>query len=132
SQRRRVAHQHCELLATVAGEQILHPQRVRDRAGHLDQYLVARLMTVVIVERLEMVDVEQQQRQRLAMPHGEGKLTLQTVVEDTTIVRLRQCVPQCRLVHADDGLLLEGVLAGEACERALAEPQAYAVLERRR
>lgn len=55
--------QHDELIASPAGADIGRPQHRGDPARHFGHDLIARLMTVAIVDVLESVYVDQQQSQ---------------------------------------------------------------------
>ena len=56
---------HGELLAAVARGQIAALDRLGQHLRHQTQHLIADLMAVGVVELLEMIDVGEQQRQRL-------------------------------------------------------------------
>src|SRR5690606_30944238 len=109
--------------ATVSSEQVFRTQCLGDSFGDQLQHPVACLMSVVVVESLEVVDVEHDQRQRLSVAQRKRQLSAQAIVEDATIVGVRQTVADRRVVDADDGLLFEFILQAEASQRALAEPE---------
>ena len=59
-------HQH-HFLAAVAGGQVLRAGGVADHLAQGAQHLVADLVAVGVVDRLELVHVQQQQGQRLVL-----------------------------------------------------------------
>ena len=54
-----VRHHHHEFLSAPAGQQIARSQRAAHPLRQLGEYLIPHLVTAVVVDRLEMVDVEQ-------------------------------------------------------------------------
>ncbi len=58
-------HDH-ELLAAVAAGQIDAADRLADTHGEFPEHVVAGVMAIAVIDRLEEVDVEHHQRQRLA------------------------------------------------------------------
>ncbi len=57
---------HAELLAAVAPGDVVHAQRFAQDRGHRAQRVVADLVAVRVVHRLEVIDVEHQHRGRMA------------------------------------------------------------------
>ena len=64
---RRLGQQHDELLAAVARHLVGRAQRLADDRGQRLQRLVAGAVAELVVEALEVVDVEQADRQRAAV-----------------------------------------------------------------
>src|SRR6202035_6197899 len=62
----RARQQRRELLAADTPRQVRYPQRVDHNGGEQFQDLVARGMTEAVVDRFEVVDVEDQRRDRTA------------------------------------------------------------------
>ena len=58
------AAQDGELLAAVAGEDVLVADRLEHEAGELGQHAVAAQVAVGVVDRLEVVEVEEEQGER--------------------------------------------------------------------
>ena len=56
----RIAQEHSELLATVAGRHVVLADGGRERTGHGPQDLVANRVPIRVVEDLEPVDVDHQ------------------------------------------------------------------------
>ena len=81
-------HDDCELLAAVAGRHIAGSERGRQRPADLAQHLVANLVSVRVVDVLEVVDVEQGEGHRLAGAERALDLPEERVVEGATV---RQC-----------------------------------------
>ena len=69
---RRVAHggQHEELVAAEAADRVFEPHRLLQRLRQRDQQHIARGVAMRVVERLEAVEVDEEQRHRL---RGAGR-----------------------------------------------------------
>ena len=82
-----------ELLPTVSSGQIA---RAADASGHAVRYtlkdLVAGPMAVVIVERLEEIDVEHQQSHREVVAHGPPPFQIERGFEDPAVAEASQGV----------------------------------------
>ncbi len=61
-----------ELVAAQAADEVAVPDRRPQPRGHLDEQVVARLVTGDVVHRLEAVEVEQQEARRGASPGDAG------------------------------------------------------------
>ena len=96
---RRAGQDDGELFATVAGGQVHLADRLAERRGHVSQDLVAGLMAVRIVEFLEMIDVDHDQRERALAPLPFGKAAIHLVVQRPAIAQLGQ-----RIGAGDRGL----------------------------
>src|SRR6185295_8933096 len=70
-----------ELLAAVAREAVGGAQATLPRARHLGQQPVAGGMAVGVVERLEVVEVEHRERDRVALALGTLELARELLVE---------------------------------------------------
>ena len=70
-----VGDQDGELVAAEPADQVAVPDRGAQPRGDLDQQVVARLVAGDVVDRLEAVEVEQQQAGRRAArpPRGRGR-----------------------------------------------------------
>ena len=64
----RVRKQHDELFAADTGEHVAFSQALLDGAGRRDENPVAGRMAVRVVHLLEVVEVEQGERQRRSVP----------------------------------------------------------------
>ena len=63
-------HDHHELLAAKPAGEIDAARVAANPCGELPQHRVPGIVAMAVVDRLEMVDVDQQQRKRLAAPRG--------------------------------------------------------------
>jgi hypothetical protein len=86
--RRHVGHQHDKLFAAKRAT-IRFPQRAADDGGHVRQHLVARSMAVAVIDRLEEIEVDAEQGQRLAVARQIGFLALVHIAEPR---RFNTCV----------------------------------------
>ena len=123
------AHEHGELLAAVARQHVLGAQRVVEHADHRAQHVVADEVAVRVVELLEVIDVEHEQRQRLRVPLGEADLGAEPLDEVAAVERARQPVAQRRLEQLPLRRLLDGVVARELEHRRLADADLHALFE---
>ena len=84
-----VVQQHDELLTTQphhgVGTTNRHPQASRDSL----QQQVAHGVAGAVVHRLEVVEVDQQERQRLAVTRGAGEIALAGVAQPSAVVEAR-------------------------------------------
>ena len=81
-----------ELVAAPAGQLIARAHPGGQPARDLDQHLVARLVAVGVVDRLEVVDVDVHQREQSAVAHAQRDLALQLVRAVAAVRELRQVV----------------------------------------
>ena len=106
--------QHDELVAAVAADHVVVAQLAAQRRGDHSQLLVARLVAAVVVDRLEVVEVDQEADQRRAVAAGARDLLAHADVQRAVVRQAREGVRGGR--HA--GLLVGlGVAAGHACQR---------------
>ena len=104
-----------EFVAAIAREQILRPESGRDPAGGLSQDGVADEVSVDVVQRLELVDVDHQQRHRRRIPCGARELPLERRIEPEPVAQPRQAV--------DGGERLELILeAVRFCQHGVVVP----------
>ena len=80
-----VGQQHHELLAAVPNRQVDRSDVAREQAGEGLQHLVADGVAVLVVDQLEAVEVEVDDRERLVGPLGPAELALQQVVEEAAV-----------------------------------------------
>ena len=66
-----------EFFAAVAAEQIRGADGAAEDRGDVHQDLVADQVAVGVVDPLEVIEVEHQEAERLAMPFGEGDRVLE-------------------------------------------------------
>ena len=122
-----LATDHRELLAAVARQDVLGADRLRHHAGDGGQHRVAGQVTVGVVDLLEVVDVDEQQRQRLLVPDREADLRVQAIDEVAAVEGRRQTVAQRRLEQLLLVVLVDLVLVREAEDRRRADRDLVAV-----
>src|SRR6478735_11288974 len=92
--------QNRELFTAVASSQVDFTQTARDASRDFLQDLITRIMTKAVVDLLEVIDVDQQTTQRIAIATGDGKLTLQDVREAPAIEQSGERVGNGQRFHA--------------------------------
>src|SRR5262249_6080206 len=117
-----------ELLAAVAGEQLLLADARLDAGGQLAERVVAAQVAQVVVDRLEVVQVHHDHRQRPAVPGRAGQLAVEELQQVALVVDVGQGVDDRQPV---DLLVVLGldVAAGEVAVDAVADAQVVAVFE---
>jgi hypothetical protein len=83
---RRVGEHDHELLAAEASDDVGRAGRLRDDARQHAQHVVAREVAAGVVERLEVVDVEQEQRERRARAASAADLLLEQAHREPAVV----------------------------------------------
>ncbi|HEX8989484.1 MAG TPA: hypothetical protein VF816_16115 [Rhodocyclaceae bacterium] len=79
---RRPNQHHDELFPAVACREVARAMNLLLEApGDLDQASIAERMPVAVVDLLEMIDVDHDERQRQPLPARPGQFALQLVVE---------------------------------------------------
>ncbi len=117
---RGLGEQQHEFLAAVARRQIGGAQRARlQRRGHLLQADVAGGVAKRVVVQLEVVDVEHDQRQRLAAADRAQPLLLEETVEAAAVGDLGQLVDHRRVLQRRLGALVVGDVVQQADEQRL-------------
>jgi hypothetical protein len=74
-----------ELVAPQAAERIFVAHRVAETFGELDQQFVADPVPERIVDLLETVDIEEDQRQRLAPPLGTAQVMVDALFKQAAV-----------------------------------------------
>jgi len=86
----RVRHDHGELLAPVTRREVGaadgFPENLRDPLEHF----IADRVTVVIVDLLEKIEVDDRQRKRTPVPRRLVECAPQLVLEVAVVVKIRQ------------------------------------------
>jgi len=129
---RRVAlgqHDH-ELVTRIPSEELLAPNPLADQGREFAQHQITGQVPVAVVDRLEVVHVEEQQRERSLVALSTRDLAVRELLEITPIVDLRQTVKDG---HAVDLFVVRGleVMCGQVLEDRAADLDQRAVLERR-
>ena len=117
-----------ELLAAVAGDEVVGPGCLAENAGDLAEDGVADLVAVGVVDPLEVVDVEHQDGHPQSLqpaPVGQGA---ELGEEEGPIVEAGQGVAHGPLEHLALELLLAGVGPDELDDHGGAELEPVAVL----
>ena len=81
-----------KLLAAVARRQVDVPDAAVDDAGDTAQRVVAGAVAVALVERLELVEAAEQQRERPVVFAGAPDLLRQTLMQVAVVVEARETV----------------------------------------
>ena len=87
-----VGHHHHEFLAAIAAGQIDAAHIGGDAAGEFLQHLVADVMAMGVVDRLEIIDVHDHESQRLAVLLGVGDQIVQMPAHIAAIVQAGELV----------------------------------------
>ena len=85
-----LGHEQRELVAAQAGEDVLGAGDVAQRGGDGGQHDVAALVAERVVDRLEVVDVEQRERERPLVAQRAGELLAQALVEGAVVGQARE------------------------------------------
>src|SRR5262249_41537708 len=96
---RRRAHEERELLATVPGEKILRADTTRDLVHDSPKHDVARSVTGSVVDRLEVIEIEEHHAERDAVTPCMRELDLEPLAKEATVVRTRERVTCRRFVE---------------------------------
>ncbi|MNG90580.1 hypothetical protein D3C79_494750 [compost metagenome] len=91
---------HDKLVATNSGQQILAAQLLAKALGNRYQHLVTHVMTVVIVDDLQPVQVDEHQRQLLCLRSGQGNVLLQASMQGPAIHAVGQGVMTGQVIKA--------------------------------
>src|SRR5207247_8788650 len=97
--------QHRELIATHPGNRVADADRVPEPIGHGDEDLVALTVTEAVVDRLEVVEVEEEDGESLSRATHPGQRVLQPIGEEGPVR------------EAGEGVM-EGLVAELVLERA--------------
>ena len=103
--RARAREQHRELVAAEAGEDVVGAQDAAQARADLGEHGVAGVMAERVVELLEAVDVDDQQRQRLVVCARAGQMRAQPAAELAAVGQAGELVGRrlaARLVEAAD------------------------------
>ena len=106
--RRGVRHHHHELLTAVARGEVGATHVADQRSRERREREVAGVMPVGVVEQLEVVDVEHQDRERGSEPFGERDLLSERVDEEAMVVQTGEIVDRrLTLHHREESIALE-------------------------
>src|SRR5690606_6680810 len=110
----RARQQDHELFAAIASRDIAVANDALDPPRDLTQHLVADEMPVTVVDALEMIDVDHEAGQRLALAPAARELLAEAAREVAAIVPTRQRI---REAAANEPRLVDGVLDREGRDR---------------
>ena len=85
-------HDHAELLAADAADDIRASHGLARETGELHEQLVTGAVAVDVVDALEVVEVEHQHRHRVVRARGARQLRAEAVVEEAVVVEPGQRV----------------------------------------
>src|SRR5262249_54871279 len=125
---RRLGQDDGELLAAVAGEDLVATDARLDDARELLEHEVAREVAVHVVDALEVVDVEEEDREVALVPAAADDLALERLVEVPLVVDLRETIHDGHAVDLFVILRLD-VGAGEELEDRGPDLHPVAVLQ---
>jgi hypothetical protein len=115
-----LGQQDRELLAAVAPGEVLSPHHAAQRGADARQHLVTRRMPVLVVDLLEVVEVEQQQRERHPRHRGLSERPLERVRDRPLVGQAGQAVG--RGAHLRDGQVAEVRQDGRCLTDRLPDP----------
>ena len=100
---RRARHEDHELITGEADGQALFSGHLCEQTSHQHQRLIATLMAVGIVNRLEVIHIDHEQRQGVAVQGIPGNFVLEVAEEEATVGDTGQLVfkDQARGILAD-------------------------------
>ena len=108
----RFVHDH-ELVASVAGDDIGTAQVPAQPVRGLTQHHISRVVTVAVVHGLEVVEVEERQRERIAGAFGAPEGLLEQLVEEPAVGQTGERIATGRIRQSGlDGAQLGDVPAG--------------------
>ena len=90
--------EHGDLLAAPAGHDVGRPEPVDDPVDDLHEDLVADAVRVAVVDRLEAVDVHDEQPGGLSAPHDARVLGDERLLEGTPVGGAGELVAACDLL----------------------------------
>jgi len=102
-----------DLIAAIPGSDIGGANGLPDRLPEHRQRFIPRLMTVPVVELLEIIDINERQRELPAVTLGPLELPVEQVIEATAVEQSGEAVGNCQLLDAGMG---PRVLDGDRCK----------------
>ena len=111
---RQVFQHHHELVATEARHRIALAHRGHQTPRHLDEQFVAHVMAQGVVEHLEVVQVDEQQRALLARALAQHHGALQPVKQQAPVGQTGERIVESQTLDLLLGLLALGDVHGEA------------------
>ena len=93
------ADQHGELVATQARDHVVGTHMLAQALADTAQHQVAGIVAVTVVDRLEVVEIDQHQRHRLATAIGVGHGRLDLLDQVAAVRQFGQRVVECRMLQ---------------------------------
>ena len=126
------AREHHELLAAPASDEVLSPHHPHEHRRGQAQHRISGEMSERVVHPLEVIDVDDDERERRPMPDRIGHLSVQSLVEIAAIVEVSERVPHGRVVEPALRLVLELVVQANPQHGVLADVHPRAVMHEQR
>ena len=82
--------EHQKLLASIPGDDIAQPNGIEQQSRHIAQYIVADEVAICIVDALEVIEIDHQQRECGVVAQRPFHLCRNPIRQGTTIEELRQ------------------------------------------
>jgi hypothetical protein len=98
-----------ELIAAVPGDRVAGADRAAQPPGNLDEHRIADDVTVAIVDRLELVEVDEQDRSGARVPGRVGDRVAQAIVQQRPVGEARERVM--------DGVVARLLLTAQSLKR---------------
>lgn len=111
--RRRLRQQHRELLAAHAPDHVVRAHGGAEHLGDRPRHLVARAVTVRVVDPLEVVDVDQEQRQLTTATVGPRRLAFRLIEEMPAVGEFGQRIRRRENLQLAGRLQPLGEISGE-------------------
>ena len=108
--RRGVNHDHGEFIAADARRHVDGADAFTEQARHMAQHFVSSLMAQGVVDRLEIIEVDEGQNAGAFQAHGDGKGMAELFVETAAVDQPGQFVPIGQGLEHGDTLALGGQL----------------------
>ena len=106
-----------ELVSADAEGPVSVAQRITDAVGHAHQETIAGRVTLAVVDDLEVVEVDEQQRHRYLVPPVQLQLAVQLLLEGAVVAEPGQAVVERVLARLPVQHLQLRLRSGEVIER---------------
>ncbi len=97
----RPGQQYCELIPTQPGRHVAAAHQTAQSLAQRAQQQISGIMAVTVVDRLEVIQIDQQQRDRLTAPRGLGHGRFDPLDEVAPVGQLGQRVVEGGLFELD-------------------------------
>ena len=103
-----------------------------DQADEIPQYLVSSNVPPGVVDPLEVIEIQHQQRAGAFVASSPGPLRIEPVIEVAPVARMSEGIASRPLVQLRSHLLLQSVMEGKAQQDGGSQANRVAVPERER